>query len=162
EESDRRIADRKRLTTRRRSAGTAQADQHPKCARGADRRTLDYVFGKTFGAKKDEQQRETRVAQPSPAVFCLLPDSTKGRQTVLGVLPLRPIKAKTEEMATKTARKNKTPGTTNRPEILTAANLTREPWLLHGWSTRQGGSSSAYGQGSFNLGFTSDDPRGNV
>jgi YfiH family protein len=65
-------------------------------------------------------------------------------------------------MATKTARKKKTSGTTNQPELLSAANLAREPWLVHGWSTRQGGSSSAYGQGSFNLGFTSDDPRGNV
>lgn len=65
-----------------------------------------------------------------------------------------------KEMATKTASKNKTAN--NRTEILTAGNLARQPWLLHGWSTRQGGCSQFYGRDSLNLGFTSDDPRENV
>ena len=40
------------------------------------------------------------------------------------------------------------------------------PWLLHGFSTRGGGVSTAYsgsrGSGELNLGFTAEDDRGNV
>jgi YfiH family protein len=46
--------------------------------------------------------------------------------------------------------------------ILRAPNLTQIPWLLHGFSTRVGGSSRAYGKGDLNLGFTSDDARAAV
>ena len=41
--------------------------------------------------------------------------------------------------------------------ILRAANLTKIPWLVHGFSTRVGGSSRAYGSHALNLGFTPDD-----
>jgi purine-nucleoside/S-methyl-5'-thioadenosine phosphorylase / adenosine deaminase len=33
------------------------------------------------------------------------------------------------------------------------------PWLIHGFSTRAGGFSRAYGKGDLNLGFTKDDSR---
>ena len=33
------------------------------------------------------------------------------------------------------------------------------PWLVHGFSTRTGGFSHAYGKGALNLGFTKDDSR---
>jgi hypothetical protein len=46
--------------------------------------------------------------------------------------------------------------------ILRAQNLTQIPWLLHGFSTRAGGSSRAYGKGDLNLGFTKDDTRAAV
>ena len=71
--------------------------------------------------------------------------------------------ARIEGMATRTAKK-RTPAAAQPKgaDILTAANLARQPWLLHGWSTRQGGCSQAYGQGTLNLGFTADDPRENV
>ena len=36
------------------------------------------------------------------------------------------------------------------------------PWLVHGFSTRMGGHSSAYGGSSLNLGFTRDDTRAAV
>jgi YfiH family protein len=41
--------------------------------------------------------------------------------------------------------------------ILRARNLSPIPWLLHGFSTRAGGSSRAYRKGDLNLGFTKDD-----
>ena len=41
--------------------------------------------------------------------------------------------------------------------ILRAQHLSALPWLVHGFSTRLGGSSRAYGRGSLNLGFTPDD-----
>jgi polyphenol oxidase len=41
--------------------------------------------------------------------------------------------------------------------ILQADSLARIPWLVHGFSTRLGGFSRAYGGGVLNLGFTQDD-----
>jgi YfiH family protein len=40
--------------------------------------------------------------------------------------------------------------------------LSALPWLVHGFSTRVGGSSRAYGKGDLNLGFTKDDTRAAV
>ncbi len=47
-------------------------------------------------------------------------------------------------------------------EIVQAAPLARIPWLVHGFSTRRGGSSRAYGKGTLNLGFTVHDERAAV
>jgi YfiH family protein len=52
----------------------------------------------------------------------------------------------------------KSPGTAT-PQILQAADLKHIPWLVHGFSTRPGGLTSAYGGRTFNLGFTKDDQR---
>jgi purine-nucleoside/S-methyl-5'-thioadenosine phosphorylase / adenosine deaminase len=41
--------------------------------------------------------------------------------------------------------------------ILRAAHLNQFPWLVHGFSTRQGGFSRAYGKAALNLGFTKGD-----
>jgi YfiH family protein len=49
-----------------------------------------------------------------------------------------------------------------RLNILRAAQLSALPWLIHGFSTRAGGSSRAYGKGDLNLGFTKDDSRAAV
>jgi YfiH family protein len=43
--------------------------------------------------------------------------------------------------------------------ILRSERLDRLPWLVHGFSTRTGGFSRAYGSGDLNLGFTKDDAR---
>jgi YfiH family protein len=42
--------------------------------------------------------------------------------------------------------------------ILRSENLARIPWLIHGFSTRAGGSSRGYGKDALNLGFTKLDP----
>jgi len=42
---------------------------------------------------------------------------------------------------------------------LQAPALKRLPWLVHGFSTRPGGVSTAYGGKSLNIGFTKDDSR---
>jgi polyphenol oxidase len=44
-------------------------------------------------------------------------------------------------------------------QVLRAAHLQKFPWLMHGFSTRMGGFSQAYGKGDLNLGFTKDDSR---
>lgn len=43
--------------------------------------------------------------------------------------------------------------------VLQVAGLKRLPWLVHGFSTRQGGASQCYGGWSLNLGYTKDDSR---
>jgi YfiH family protein len=45
---------------------------------------------------------------------------------------------------------------------LQVAALKRIPWLVHGFSTRSGGLTTAYGGKTLNLGFTKDDSRENV
>ncbi|HEY3973929.1 MAG TPA: peptidoglycan editing factor PgeF [Candidatus Sulfotelmatobacter sp.] len=47
-------------------------------------------------------------------------------------------------------------------KILQARHLSQIPWLVHGFSTRVGGWSRAYGKGNLNLGFTKDDARAAV
>jgi hypothetical protein len=43
--------------------------------------------------------------------------------------------------------------------ILYGRHLSKFPWLVHGFSTRPGGFSRAYGNQSLNLGFTKDDSK---
>jgi YfiH family protein len=43
--------------------------------------------------------------------------------------------------------------------ILRSQSFDNIPWLLHGFSTRSGGSSRVYGGNSLNLGFTAHDSR---
>ncbi len=46
--------------------------------------------------------------------------------------------------------------------VLSAEGLSKIPWLLHGFSTRAGGSSRVYGGKALNLGFTKHDSRAAV
>jgi polyphenol oxidase len=46
--------------------------------------------------------------------------------------------------------------------IIRAKHLSALPWLVHGFSTRTGGFSRAYGKNDLNLGFTKDDFRAAV
>jgi polyphenol oxidase len=50
----------------------------------------------------------------------------------------------------------------NKPQLLHSEKLGKLPWLLHGFSTRRGGISRAYGGGTLNLGFTPHDSRAAV
>jgi polyphenol oxidase len=45
----------------------------------------------------------------------------------------------------------------NKVQILSAEALCRIPWLVHGFSTRQGGYSRLYGGNALNLGHTKQD-----
>jgi YfiH family protein len=57
------------------------------------------------------------------------------------------------------------PKKTARPtklNILRAQHLSDLPWLVHGFSTRVGGFSRAYGKGDLNLGFTKEDAKSAV
>jgi YfiH family protein len=47
-------------------------------------------------------------------------------------------------------------------KLLAAEPLSRIPWLVHGFSTRTGGSSALYGGKALNLGFTRQDSRAAV
>ena len=50
----------------------------------------------------------------------------------------------------------------NQVAILDASSLAGIPWLVHGFSTRLGGSSRAYAGRALNLGFTQHDSRSAV
>jgi hypothetical protein len=50
----------------------------------------------------------------------------------------------------------------NKLEILQAENLAQFPWLVHGFSTRTGGTSRVYGGNALNLGITEKDTRAAV
>ena len=65
-------------------------------------------------------------------------------------------------VATLTQRRTSKSRTAARPQILRASGLVRIPWLIHGFSTRPGGLTTAYGGHSLNLGFTKDDQRERV
>jgi polyphenol oxidase len=47
-------------------------------------------------------------------------------------------------------------------QILESERLAKVPWLVHGFTTRQGGYSRAYGGHAFNLGFTKTDSKAAV
>jgi polyphenol oxidase len=47
-------------------------------------------------------------------------------------------------------------------QLLHSPQLEKLPWLVHGFSTRVGGISRAYGGNALNLGFTKDDSRAAV
>lgn len=46
--------------------------------------------------------------------------------------------------------------------VIRAESLAKFPWLVHGFSTRQGGVTEEYGGAQLNLGYTKEDKRGNV
>jgi polyphenol oxidase len=46
--------------------------------------------------------------------------------------------------------------------VIHVPQLSKFPWLIHGFSTRPGGFSRVYGKGQLNLGFTKDDARSTV
>jgi YfiH family protein len=47
-------------------------------------------------------------------------------------------------------------------KILRSSHLSKLPWLIHGFSTRVGGFSRAYGKQTLNLGFTKNDSKAAV
>jgi polyphenol oxidase len=51
------------------------------------------------------------------------------------------------------------PAKSNKLNILRGPQLSKLPWLVHGFSTRTGGFSSVYGKSSLNLGFTKEDSK---
>lgn len=54
------------------------------------------------------------------------------------------------------------PARSTKPKIIFAENLTPFSWLIHGFSSRGGGHSAAYGGRALNLGFTRHDSREHV
>ncbi len=67
-----------------------------------------------------------------------------------------PVSRKTPSKTTKPAPK------ASRIEPLRAANLESIPWLVHGFSTRHGGFTRAYGGGALNLALTPEDRKATV
>jgi polyphenol oxidase len=71
----------------------------------------------------------------------------------------------TKQRTAKTSRPAKTRPARSSQDALKPVQipaLTGFPWLVHGFSTRNGGVSTCYGGRSLNLGFTNHDKRANV
>jgi polyphenol oxidase len=49
-----------------------------------------------------------------------------------------------------------------KPTVIKSSLLSKIPWLVYGFSTRNGGVSRLYGGGALNLGFTKQDSRSAV
>src|SRR4051794_15332670 len=61
------------------------------------------------------------------------------------------------------AKRGKTQGQSSTSlSVLRARMFTDVPWLVHGFSTRQGGVSKCYGGKTLNLGLTQHDEASNV
>jgi polyphenol oxidase len=72
----------------------------------------------------------------------------------------RASKQTSNALLSRTTSKKKTKNQTQaKLTILRADHLNKFPWLVHGFSTRLGGFSRAYGKSALNLGFTKDDPK---
>jgi len=70
------------------------------------------------------------------------------------------ISRKTKTTTTTTAKKSPSRRKGNASlKVLTADNLAKVPWLVHGFSTRNGGFSKPYGGAALNLGITKEDTR---
>lgn len=76
----------------------------------------------------------------------------------------KPRKAKTNPGTAKSpqAQTSTAPAQKFKLQIEQAPVLQRIPWLVHGFSTREGGVTSCYGAPSLNLGFTQHDAREHV
>jgi YfiH family protein len=72
------------------------------------------------------------------------------------------MKTRSKTTSQKTASRKKTQSTTPSLEILPAQVFAKLPWLAHGFSTRQGGVSTSYGEATLNLGLTADDKKKDV
>jgi len=70
------------------------------------------------------------------------------------------MKAVATPVFSRTTKKKR--GKNSGIEILQGKHLSALPWLVHGFSTRMGGFSRAYGRGDLNLGFTKDDAKATV
>jgi polyphenol oxidase len=73
----------------------------------------------------------------------------------------RTSKQNSKALVSRTTSKNKN-GTRTKLTVLHAVHLSKLPWLVHGFSTRVGGFSRAYGKNALNLGFTKDDSKAAV
>jgi polyphenol oxidase len=71
-------------------------------------------------------------------------------------------KSHTRANATKSPTPRRLASTGKPIEILRAPTLAQLPWLVHGFSTRQGGVSTCYRGESLNLGVTQHDTKENV
>lgn len=69
---------------------------------------------------------------------------------------------KSERSKRDRARAVKRPAASKAIKILQAENFADIPWLVHGFSTRQGGVTKEYGGGQLNLGLTPEDTEKNV
>ena len=72
------------------------------------------------------------------------------------------MKVQSRTSSKKSSSARKIPRSASTLEVLRAKCFANLPWLVHGFSTRQGGGSRCYGERTLNLGFTSEDDKNAV
>jgi YfiH family protein len=88
----------------------------------------------------------------------LFRDGIDWSDNALALAGLRRGARKSDSAAPRQSTRSRAGRRTRRvPEILEVPAWKRYPWLLHGFSTRRGGVSTAYRAGDLNLGFTPAD-----
>jgi hypothetical protein len=78
-----------------------------------------------------------------------------------------PVASQTSALKTQRAKRDRaearrSPARASSVKVLTAPALAQLPWLVHGFSTRQGGVTAEYGGHQLNLGLTAEDTSANV
>jgi YfiH family protein len=76
--------------------------------------------------------------------------------------PMAPPYAIKQQRATRDAQKSTLAPKSGKVQVLRAKSLSAIPWLVHGFSTRQGGVTAEYGGKQLNLGITKEDTHENV
>jgi hypothetical protein len=84
------------------------------------------------------------------------------KKNVATALSSAPSALKAQRARRDRERSRPSPVKSAATKVLKSPSLSRIPWLLHGFSTRQGGVSEAYGGRQLNLGFTAEDTAENV
>jgi purine-nucleoside/S-methyl-5'-thioadenosine phosphorylase / adenosine deaminase len=101
-----------------------------------------------------------RKSSSSPAAA--VSRSTPGRKSEPTARPEPASALKTQRAQRDRERSSPPPARAAAVKVLHAGKLAAIPWLLHGFSTRQGGVSEAYGGRQLNLGPTAEDAAENV
>src|SRR5436309_6530074 len=120
----------------------------PSCAWVGSSRKTSTAKSKIIGAAR-RWRFTAMAAQCSEFTGACQPNCGIGTM----VRPLLDKVVATNMGAVEKSRTHETP----KAQVVTAAPLTAFSWLIHGFSTRQGGRSDVYGGRSLNLGFTKQD-----
>jgi YfiH family protein len=128
------------VTTRRKSAPTAKRTEHVSAL------DIQQAWKRENAAQTKQEPPGTGAGTAKPAAS----SSSAAGSALKKRRSLRDLKRSTKPPSRGTVR------------LLKSPKLDSIPWLRHGFSTRQGGVSDAYGSNQLNLGYTEEDAAKNV
>ena len=132
-------------------------------------RRISFLYNRVVGTKSSRKPIQSKVAsrrtnksgsrksQSSAEIAASLSDAGFYRDR-----PLAAPYAIKKQRAKRDAERATPAPKTGKLNVIRAQALKKIRWLVHGFSTRQGGVSEEYGGDQLNLGFTKEDARQNV